>query len=66
MWVAAVIVVGACSVFWGIALTASNGELWLAAGLVPPAVMLLVWRGPPPVTVAELLYAVNKSSKETL
>jgi len=64
IWVAAVIVMAVCSVAWGIALTRGTGELWLAACLVPPAVMLLVWRGAPPLTVAEVLYAVNTPSKE--
>ena len=37
----------------------SAGTLWLAACVVPPAVMLAVWRGAPPLTVAEVLYAVD-------
>ena len=65
MWVAAVIVMAAFSVAWGIALTVNSGAVWLVACLVPPAVMLLVWRGAPPVTVAELLYSVNRSSEKT-
>ena len=65
MWVAAVIVMAAFSVTWGMALTVNSGAVWLVACLVPPAVMLLVWRGAPPVTVAELLYSVNRSSRET-
>ena len=64
VWFAAVIVMMACSVAGGMALTINIGELWLAACLVPPAVMLLVWRGARPVTVAELLYSVNRQSKE--
>jgi hypothetical protein len=64
-WVATVIVVAACSVFWGFSLTLNTGALWLAACVVPPAVMFLVWRGAPPITVAELLYSVNQSSKDT-
>ena len=59
-WIAATIVMGACSVLWGIALTINNGELWLVACLMPPVVMLLVWRGAPPMTVAELLYSVDR------
>jgi hypothetical protein len=34
--------------------------LLLVACLVPPAIMLLVWRGAPPPTVAELLHAVDR------
>jgi len=43
--------------------TSGAVELWLAACLVPPAVMLLVWRGAPPVTVAELLHDVSHPGK---
>jgi hypothetical protein len=62
-WCAAVIVFGACRVVAGAALTLSNGELLLVTCLVPPAVMLLVWRDAP-ITVAELLYDVNRPSEE--
>lgn len=63
-WCAAVIVLGAFSVAGGGPITTNAGELWLVACLVPPAVMLLVWRGAPPATVAELLYSVSLPSKE--
>ena len=63
-WFAAVIVMMACSVAGGTALTINIGDLWLAACLVPPALMLLVWRCATPVTVAEQLYSVNRQSKE--
>ena len=64
-WFAAVAVVFACSVIIvGAPMTIGAGELWVVGCLVPPAVMLLVWRGAPPVTVAELLYAVDRPSDE--
>jgi len=63
-WFAAVAVVFACSVIVGAPMTIGAGELWLVGCLVPPAVMLLVWRGAPPVTVAELLHAANRRSDE--
>ena len=63
-WFVAVIVMMACSAAGGTALTINIGVLWLAACLVPPAVMLLVWRGAPPITVAELLYSVNRPSEK--
>ena len=63
VWCAAVTAIAAISMVSGIALTPNSSVLWLVAGLVPPAVMLLVWRGPPPLTVAELLYAVDHPSK---
>ena len=61
-WCAAVTVIGAYAVVAGGDLTISNGELWLVACLIPPAVMLLVWQGARPMTVAELLHAVNEPS----
>jgi len=63
-WCAAVVVVAGASVVGGAAMTVNAAELWLVACLAPPAVLLLVWRGAPPVTVAELLHSVNKASKE--
>jgi hypothetical protein len=60
-WCAVLIVIGAFSVVGGAAVTISS-ESWLVTCLVPPAVMLSVARRPPH-TVAEVLYAVNRSSK---
>ena len=64
LWVAAVIVIAACSVAYGIAFTANTAVVWLMAVLIPPAIMLLVWPGAPPVTIAELLHAVDGPVKE--
>ena len=64
-WCALVLVIAALSVVAGAGITLSNGELLLVACLAPPAVMLLVWRGAPPATVAELLHSVNRPSKDT-
>ena len=52
-WCAAVIVIGACGVVAGAAITISNGEWALVTCLLPPAVMLLVWRRASPSTVKE-------------
>lgn len=62
-WCATMIVIGACGVVVGADITVGNGGLWLFACLAPPAVMLLVWRGPPPLTVAELLHSVSQPSE---
>jgi hypothetical protein len=64
VWVAAVVVIAACSVAYGIAFTASTAVVWLMAVLIPPGVMLLVWPSAPPVTIAELLHAVDGPVKE--
>ena len=50
------------AVAFGAGMTLFNGVLFFLLGLVPPAVMLLVWR-PPPSTVAQLLYDVNARSR---
>ena len=64
MWCALVIAIAACGVVAGAAITMSSGGVLLFACLAPPAVMLLVWRGAPPPTVAELLHSVNQSTEK--
>jgi hypothetical protein len=63
-WCALVVVVAACSLVAGAAVTLSNGALLLMAALAPPAVMLVVWRGAPDQTIAELLHSVDGPSEE--
>jgi hypothetical protein len=65
MWCAAVLVLAAFGVVAGVPLTLGNGALLLVVGLTPPAVMLAVWRGAPPQTVAELLHSADESPKDT-
>jgi len=61
-WCVVVLVIAACSLVAGVAITVSNGALLLVAALMPPAIMLLVWRGAPDQTVAELLHSVDGPS----
>ena len=63
-WCAAIALIAAGGVVAGVAVTVSSVELLLAICLVPPVVMLLLWRGAPPVTVAEVLHTANSPSKE--
>jgi hypothetical protein len=64
-WCVLVVVVGALAVVNDrAASTLANGGLLLMVGLIPPAIMLLVWRGPPPLTVAEVLHAAGEPAKE--
>lgn len=42
-WCLVVMAIGAAGIVLGATLTIANGELLLAACVVPPAVMLLVW-----------------------
>jgi hypothetical protein len=64
IWVAGVIVVMACSLLAGAAITIGSGALWLVAAVVPPAVMVLLWHGEPPLTVRQMLAAVDKQSPD--
>jgi hypothetical protein len=43
-WCMSVMTLGALSILLGAALTIANAELLLAACVMPPVVMLLVWR----------------------
>ena len=63
-WCLTVMTIGACGIVAGAALTISNGAWLLVACLVPPTAMLLVWRGAPPITVAEMVYSVHGPAKE--
>ena len=62
-WCFTVMTMGACGIVAGAAITISNAEWLLAACLVPPAVMLLVWRGAPPIAVAALVYSLHGPAK---
>ncbi len=59
VWLAAVAVMMTGTLFTGVTITRTTAELWLIIGLVPPAVLLLSWRGSPPATIAEVLHAVH-------
>jgi len=63
-WCAGVVVIGACSLVAGGTMSLRNAAFLLVTGLAPAAVMMLVWRGPPTITVAKLLYLVYGPSAE--
>ena len=44
----------------GASLTLDNSALWFAVCVVPPVVMLMVWRGDAPPAMQEVLYAVDR------
>jgi hypothetical protein len=60
VWLAFLVAVAGAGVLSGVSITFGTGVLWLAACVAPPAVMLIVWRGSPPQTVAEILHAVDR------
>jgi hypothetical protein len=62
-WVAAVIVLIACSVVAGAVITVGLAELWVIACLVPPGIVLLLWHGDRPLSAAQLIDAVDRPSR---
>ena len=65
-WCVLMLGIGAAFVVAGAAISVANAGLLFAACVAPPVVMLLIWGGgAPPATVAELLHAVNRPSKDT-
>lgn len=63
IWCIGILAAGACGIVSGADVTTSNVALLLVGGLVPPAVVLFVWNGAPPVTVAEVLHSVDTGKK---
>lgn len=64
-WCGLMLAIAAVSVVAGMDMTMANAGLLLVACVAPPVVMLLIWGGgAPPATVAELLHAVNRPSKD--
>ena len=56
VWFAVLVAVAGAGTLSGVSITISTIALWFVACVVPPAVMLLIWRGAPPPTVAEILH----------
>jgi hypothetical protein len=59
-WVAVLVAAAGAGALSGVSLTVGVTVLWFAACVVPPAVMLMVWRGAPPPTMAEILHSVDR------
>jgi hypothetical protein len=62
-WVATVLVLFAVSIVAGAAITVGTAQLWLAACLVPPGILLLLWHGKEPMTIAHPIYEVDREAK---
>jgi hypothetical protein len=59
IWFALLLLAAAVAEVVGLPMTAAASSLWVAACVVPPAILLMVWRGAPPQTVAEVLHSVD-------
>lgn len=60
IWFAAVVVAVVCGVVVGASVTASTTAVLLALCLVPPTIVLFLWPGVQPPTVAEVLHGVDR------
>ena len=59
-WVAILVAVAGAAALSGVSITVGTFELWFVACVVLPVVMLMVCRGAPPPTIAEVLHAVDR------
>ena len=62
-WFAAVAVIIVSVVAMGVNVAVSTTVLLLTLSLVPPAIMLLLWRGAAPPTAREIMYSANTPKK---
>jgi len=60
VWFAVFLALAGAAVLSGVSITVGTSALWLLACVVPSAVLLMVWRGAPPATVAEIIHAVDR------
>jgi hypothetical protein len=62
-WFTAVAVIVATVVAMGVNVGGSTTALLLTLSLVPPGIILVLWRGAPSPTVAEILHAANSPNE---
>jgi len=62
-WFAAVAVVIASGVVMGVNPDVGTTALLLGLSTVPPGIIVALWRGGPPQTIAEILYATNQGTE---
>ena len=60
IWVAAVAPVAIATVVLGARGTVATAAAVVTLCLVPPAILLLLWPGAEPATIAEVLHAVDR------
>jgi len=60
VWFAAILLVVAAGIAFGMSVTVSTGAMLLALSLVPPTIVLLLWPGVQSRTAAEVLYGSDR------
>jgi hypothetical protein len=59
-WIRVLLTVTGAAALSGVSITVGNSALWFAVCVVPPVLMLMVWRGAPPPAMQPILYAVDR------
>ena len=59
-WIGVLLTVAVAASLSGASITAVNSALWFAVCVVPPVLMLMVWRGAPPPAKQAVPYAVDR------
>jgi hypothetical protein len=59
-WIGLLLTVAGAAGLSGVSITVANSALWFAVCVVPPALMLMVWRGAAPPAMQTILYAVDR------
>jgi hypothetical protein len=60
LWFAVTMLVGAAALAFGVQMTVGTGAMLLALCLVPPAIVLMMWPGAEPQTIAEVLHDAER------
>jgi hypothetical protein len=58
-WFLTVALISALVIALGVDVGGSTTALLLTLSIVPPGIILALWRGAPPPTVGQILYATN-------
>lgn len=60
VWLAVLVAVAGAGALSGVSITIDSLALWFIACVVPTVIMLMVWRGAPSPTVADILHAADR------
>jgi hypothetical protein len=60
VWFTAVALVVVAAIAFGASVTVATGAMLLGLCLVPPVIVLMLWPGVQPPTVAEVLYKADR------
>jgi hypothetical protein len=62
VWFALLLAVAGVGLLSGAPITVRSSAFWFCVCSVPPAVMLMLWRGAPPLTAAQVIRTVDQQA----